>query len=98
MVTPLPVTVGLTSVAVDEVQLPPLATLEIEATDAYGRPYPGVEMVGYLRGSGTGSYSITIYATWNGSTSPLFSFATGMARASSSPWRSSFPRISRTGR
>lgn len=59
MVTPLPVTVGLTSVAVDEVQLPPLATLEIEATDAYGRPYPGVEMVGYLRGSGSGSFRET---------------------------------------
>ena len=59
MVTPLPITVGLTSVAVDEVQLPPLATLEIEATDEYGRPYPGVEVVGYLRGTGTGSFRET---------------------------------------
>jgi len=54
--TPQPVAVALSAVAINEIQLPPLATLEIEATDEYGRPFPGVELVGYLRGSGVGSF------------------------------------------
>jgi len=54
--SPQPVLVHLTPVAVDELLLPPLATLEVETTDAYGRPFPDVELVGYLRGSGNGSF------------------------------------------
>ncbi len=54
--SPQPVLVDLVPVAVDEILLPPLATLEVTTTDAYGRPFPDVELVGYLRGSGNGSF------------------------------------------
>lgn len=54
--SPQPVLVHLQPVALDEILLPPLASLEIETTDAYGRPFPDVELVGYLRGSGNGSF------------------------------------------
>lgn len=54
--SPQPVLVQLAPVALDEILLPPLATLEVETTDAYGRPFPDVELVGYLRGSGNGSF------------------------------------------
>ena len=56
---PIPVTVQLAPLGLDELQLPPLATLEIETTDEYGRPFPGVELIGYLRGSGNGSFRRT---------------------------------------
>jgi len=56
--SPQPVPVQLSAVAVDELLLPALATLEIETTDEYGRPYPGVDLVGYLRGTGNGSFRV----------------------------------------
>ncbi len=56
--SPQPVSVQLSAIAVDEVVLPPLATLEVETTDEYGRPYPDVDLVGYLRGSGSGSFRV----------------------------------------
>ena len=54
--SPQPVLVHLQPVALDEILLPPLSSLEVETTDAYGRPFPDVELVGYLRGSGNGSF------------------------------------------
>lgn len=59
LTSPMPVTVNLSPIALDELQLPPLATLELEATDIYGRPFPNVDLVGYLRGTGNGSFRRT---------------------------------------
>ncbi len=56
VVPPIPVEVGLEPVKMDEVTLPPLAPLEITALDEFGRPFPGVEVSGYLRGEGKGSF------------------------------------------
>ena len=58
LVGSIPVVVGLKPIRLDEIVLPPLATLELLVVDEYGRPFPDVELVGYLRGTGSGSFRV----------------------------------------
>lgn len=51
----LPLTVASAPVRLDEQTLPPLATIDLLVMDEVGRPFPDVEIVGYLRGAGSGA-------------------------------------------
>lgn len=55
LTAPRPFTVAARGIELDEVQLPDLVTLEILVVDEAARPFPDVEVVGYVRGSGSGS-------------------------------------------
>ncbi len=55
LVSPRPVRVGTRALELDDVQLPALATLELMVVDEAARPFPDVDVVGYLRGAGRGS-------------------------------------------
>lgn len=54
---PTPVGMRSSEVAVDDLQLPPLATLDLIVLDHLARPCPSVKITGYLKGAGTGSFS-----------------------------------------
>lgn len=56
LIASIPVEVGLEPVQMDEIVLPALCTLQLRVTDEYGRPFPDVDLVGYLRGAGKGSF------------------------------------------
>jgi len=58
LVPPIPVSVSGTPMRLDDVTLPPLALLKVLVFDEYGRPFPDVDLVGYLRGSGSGSFRV----------------------------------------
>lgn len=55
LVAPRPVEVDIRPLELDDVQLPDLATLELMVLDEAARPFPDVDVVGYLRGTGRGS-------------------------------------------
>lgn len=55
LVSPRPTEVGSTGLELDPVELPPLATLDVLVVDEAARPFPDVDLVGYLRGAGRGS-------------------------------------------
>ena len=55
LISPRPVKVGIRPLELEEVQLPALATLELMVVDEAARPFPDVDVVGYLRGAGRGS-------------------------------------------
>lgn len=55
LVSPRPVQVDTRPLELDDVQLPPLASLELLVVDEAARPFPDVDVVGYLRGAGRGS-------------------------------------------
>ena len=55
LVSPRPVQVDTRPLELDEVQLPALAALELLVVDEAARPFPDVDVVGYLRGAGRGS-------------------------------------------
>ncbi|MEM9382576.1 MAG: carboxypeptidase-like regulatory domain-containing protein [Planctomycetota bacterium] len=56
LVPSIPVNVDLSPVRLDDIVLPELATVDMVVVDTYGRPFPDVELVGYLRGTGSGAF------------------------------------------
>ena len=55
LASPRPIKVGSRALELDDVLLPALATLELIVVDEAARPFPDVDVVGYLRGAGRGS-------------------------------------------
>ena len=55
LASPRPIKVGSRALELDDVLLPALATLELIVLDEAARPFPDVDVVGYLRGAGRGS-------------------------------------------
>ncbi len=58
LASPIPVGVQTADQRVDDLSLPPLATLHLVVLDSLARPCPNVEMTGYLKGSGSGSFKV----------------------------------------
>ncbi|MEM8710488.1 MAG: hypothetical protein AAGG01_06015 [Planctomycetota bacterium] len=54
---PTPVGMRSKDVQVNDLDLPPLATLDLIVLDHLARPCPDVKITGYLKGAGTGSFS-----------------------------------------
>ncbi|WP_145201663.1 hypothetical protein [Planctomycetes bacterium Poly30] len=63
LASPIPVGVQTADQRVDDVVLPPLATLELVVLDHLARPCPDVILTGYLRGKGAGHFKVTTDAT-----------------------------------
>ena len=53
---PIPVAVGTTNQRIDDLSLPLLAELELLVLDELARPCPRVNISGYLRGAGSGTF------------------------------------------
>lgn len=51
-----PLAIGRKHMQLDEVQLPALAAIDVVVFDEFGRPFPSVEVTGYLRGNGKGTF------------------------------------------